>query len=171
MNTRHTLLPSLFVALGATLLVTSCSTVGADDPDVSGGRTSHWGKDVGAPEASAFMKVEVPEGAAEVKGAVQVNPQEDIYLLSFVTDEKTAVRMAEDLRPEQPLRTRDHDLPPATELFGHLGLAEPQTEKSARWAGVCPPCVGDERRSEVAWIEIHVLELDAEKTRVYMQAF
>ncbi|MFD3656402.1 hypothetical protein [Streptomyces sp. NPDC058620] len=135
------------------------------------GRTTHWGKGMGASEASAFMKVKVPERAKEVKGAVQVNPQEDIYLLSFVTDEKTAERIAADLRPEKPLRTRNHDLPPAAELFGHLGLAEPQTQKGARWAGVCPPCAGDKRRSGVGWIEIHVLELDADSTRVYMQAF
>ncbi|MFC9248756.1 hypothetical protein ACFT7S_33420 [Streptomyces sp. NPDC057136] len=126
---------------------------------------------MGAAEASTFMKVRVPEGAKEVKGAVQVNPQEDVYLLSFVTDESAAVRIAGELRSETPLRTRNHDLPPATDLFGHLGLAEPQTRKGARWAGVCPPCVGDKRRSAVAWIEIHVLELDAGNTRVYMQAF
>ncbi|MCX5401427.1 hypothetical protein [Streptomyces sp. NBC_00102] len=113
----------------------------------------------------------MPENATEVKGAVQINPQEDIYLLSFVTDERTAVEMAEDLRPEQPLRIRNQDLPPSTKLFGHLGLAEPQSEKGARWAGVCPPCVGDSRRSEVQWIEIHVLGLDADTTRVYLQAF
>ncbi|MGP3636024.1 hypothetical protein ACTU45_22150 [Streptomyces sp. 24-1644] len=135
------------------------------------GRTSHWGKGMGAAEASAFMKVKVPEGAKEVKGAVRVNPQEDIHLLSFVTDEKTAVRVAEDLRPGKSLRTRKHDLPPAAELFGHLGLPEPQSQKGARWAGVCPPCAGDMRRSGVGWIEIHVLERDADNTRVYMQAF
>ncbi|MGC4966295.1 hypothetical protein ACLQ2H_09780 [Streptomyces globisporus] len=86
-------------------------------------------------------------------------------------DERSAVGVAKDLRPEQPLRIRNQDLPAPTELFGHLGLAEPQIEKGARWAGVCPPCVGDSRRSKVQWIEIHVLALDAETTRVYMQAF
>ncbi|MEU1482776.1 hypothetical protein [Streptomyces sp. NPDC005752] len=127
---------------------------------------------MGAPEASALMKVAVPERATEVKGAVQTDPQEDVYLLSFVTDEKTAAGVAEDLRPEKPLRTRNQDLPAPAVLFGQLGLAEPRSEQGVRWAGVCPPCVGDSRRSEVQWIEIHVLELDAAgRTRVYLQAF
>ncbi|MFG2426713.1 hypothetical protein [Streptomyces sp. NPDC048590] len=171
MNNGPALRPRLLAALGAALLLTSCSSAGGDDHRTTDGRASHWGKGMGAPEASAFMKVAVPESATEVKGAVQINPQEDIYLLSFVTDERTAVRVAEDLRPEKPLRARNQDLPSPTELFGHLGLAEPQSEKGVRWAGVCPPCVGDGRRSEVQWIEIHVLELDADRTRVYVQAF
>ncbi|MET9808833.1 MULTISPECIES: hypothetical protein [Streptomyces] len=171
MNDRPALRPRLLAVLGAALLLTSCSSAGGGDHRATGGQASHWGKDVGAPEASAFMKVAVPESATEVKGAVQINPQEDIYLLSFLTDEKTAVGVAEDLRPEKPLRTRNQDLPSPTELYGHLGLAEPQNEKSVRWAGVCPPCVGDSRRSEVQWIEIHLLELDAGTTRVYMQAY
>ncbi|PWS49584.1 hypothetical protein DLE01_22705 [Streptomyces sp. FT05W] len=171
MNDRSALRPRLVAALGAALLLTSCSSAGEDEHRTTDGRASHWGEDMGAPEASAFMKVAVPESATEVKGAVQINPQEDIYLLSFVTDEKTAVRVAEDLRPEKPLRARNQDLPSPTELFGHLGLAEPQSEKGVRWAGVCPPCVGDSRRSEVQWIEIHVLELDADRARVYVQAF
>ncbi|MFE9722589.1 hypothetical protein ACFYQ5_03025 [Streptomyces sp. NPDC005794] len=171
MNCRPALRPSPLAAFGAVLLLASCTTAGADGPGTADVRTSHWGKDMGAPESSAFMKVTVPGSAAEVRGAVQINPQEDVYLLSFVTDEKTAVRVAEDLRPEKPLRTNSQGLPSSTELFGHLGLTEPQSEKGVRWAGVCPSCVGDNRRSEVQWIEIHVLELDAEKTRVYMQAF
>ncbi|MFE4690339.1 hypothetical protein ACFRH6_09820 [Streptomyces sp. NPDC056749] len=171
MNNRSALRPRLLAALGAALLLTSCSSADGDDHWTTDGRTSHWEKDMGAPEASAFMKVAVPGSATEVKGAVQINPQEDIYLLSFVTDEKTAVRVAEDLRPEKPLHARNQDLPSPTELFGHLGLAEPQSEKGVRWAGVCPPCAGDSRRSEVQWIEIHVLELDADRTRVYLQAF
>ncbi|WP_371606606.1 hypothetical protein OG725_31110 [Streptomyces sp. NBC_01213] len=171
MNNGSALRPQLLAAFGAALLLTSCSSAGGDGHRTTDGRTSHWEKDMGAPEASAFMKVTVPESATEMKGAVQINPQEDIYLLSFVTDEKTAVRVAEDLRPEKPLRARNQDLPSPTELFGHLGLAEPQSEKGVRWAGVCPPCVGDSRRSKVQWIEIHVLGLDADRTRVYVQAF
>ncbi|MFH9202769.1 hypothetical protein ACH4KT_35825 [Streptomyces anulatus] len=171
MNDRSDLRPRLLAVLGAALLLTSCSSADGDDHRTTDGRTSRWGKDLGAPEASAFMQLEVPKSATEVKGAVQINPQEDIYLLSFVTDEKTAVRVAEDLRPEKPLRARNENLPSPTELFGHLGLAEPQSKKGVRWAGVCPPCVGDSRRTEVQWIEIHVLELDAGATRVYLQAF
>ncbi|MQS39318.1 hypothetical protein FFZ77_28175 [Streptomyces katsurahamanus] len=126
---------------------------------------------MGAAQVSDFMKVKVPKGATEVKGAVQVNPREDIYLLSFVTDEKQAVQVAEDLRSDAPLRVRKHDVQPAGELFGHLGLAEPQILESARWAGVCPPCVKDERRSEVAWIETYVHAQAQGKVRVYLQAF
>ncbi|MFD6423397.1 hypothetical protein [Streptomyces sp. NPDC060198] len=172
MNRRSTLRPALSAVSGAAaLLLISCSSGGGDDRRTTDGRASHWGKDMGAPEASAFMKVALPESATEVKGAVQINPQEDVYLLSFVTDEKTAVGVAEDLRPEQPLRARKQDLSSPTDLFGHLGLAEPRSEKGVRWAGVCPPCVGDSRRSEVQWIEIHLLPLDSGTTRVYIQAF
>lgn len=171
MNRRSALRPPLFAVLGAALLLTSCSTAGVDDRRTTDGRASYWAEDAGAPEASAFMEVAVPRSAREVKGAVQINPQEDIHLLSFVTDEKTAVRVAEDLRPEKPLRAGYQAPPSPTGLFGHLGLAEPGGEKGVRWAGVCPPCVGDERRSEVQWIEIHVLALDAARTRVYLQAF
>ncbi|WP_254708319.1 hypothetical protein [Streptomyces lunaelactis] len=161
----------LFAALAGALLLTSCSTADADDPHVTDRRTSHWGKGVGAPEASAFMKVKVPEGATEVKGAVQVNPQEDVYLLSFVTDWKNAEQIAADLRSETPLHPKKHDLPPTVELFGHLGLTEPQTLKGLRWAGVCPPCVSDQRRSEVAWIETYVHSQAQGKARVYLKAF
>lgn len=74
------------------------------------------------------------------------------------------------LRHHRFIGTAD-SLSAPTELFGHLGLAEPRSEKGVRWAGVCPPCVGDSRRSEVQWIEIHVLALNADRTRVYMQAY
>ncbi|MEU5284748.1 hypothetical protein N7925_25585 [Streptomyces sp. CA-278952] len=171
MNDRSALRPRLLAVLGAALLLTSCSNADGGDHRTTDGRASRWEKALGAPEASAFMQLEVPKSASEVKGAVQINPREDIYLLSFVTDEKTAVRVAEDLRLEEPLRVRNENLPSPTELFGHLGLAEPQSKKGVRWAGVCPPCVGDSRRTEVQWIEIHILELDAGTTRVYLQAF
>ncbi|MFF1418236.1 hypothetical protein [Streptomyces sp. NPDC058280] len=171
MNRQPTAWKRLFAAVVLGLLLTSCSTAGTDGPDVTDGRTSQWGEGMGVPEASAFMKVKVPEGATAVKGAVQVNPREDIYLLSFVTDEKTAVRIAEDLHSEEPLRTRNHDLPPTTELFGHLGLVEPQTQEGVRWAGVCPPCTGDKRRNKVAWIEIYLQPQTQGNARVYLQAF
>lgn len=159
----------LVMALAASLLVGSCTTAdrdrGARDP------YPYWEQGSGAPEAAAFMKVRVPAGATEVKGAVQVNPQEDAYLLSFVTDAEEAVRISEDLRPEKPIHTKAADLPPSRELFGHLGLPEPQTLKGARWTGVCPPCVGDSRRSTVAWIDIYVYDIADDKARVYLKAF
>lgn len=160
----------LFTALAAVLLLASCSAA-ADDSRVTDGRTSHWDKGAGVPEVSSFMKVTVPEDATEAKGAVQVNPQEDVYVLSFVTGAKKAEEIAEDLRSEKPPRAKKHDLAPKTELFGHLGLAEPQTLKGARWAGVCPPCVHDDRRKQVQWIEIYIQPLAADRARIYLQAF
>ncbi|MEV0448342.1 hypothetical protein [Streptomyces sp. NPDC050600] len=161
--------PRLLTALATALLVSSCSAAGQDraarDP------YPYWEQGAGAPEAAAFMKVQVPAGAVEVKGAVQANPREDVYLLSFVTGAETAVRIAEDLRSEKPIHTKAADLPPDRELFGHVGLPEPQTLKGARWAGVCPPCVGDERRRSVAWIDVYVYDMAGGRSRVYLHAF
>ncbi|SMF15456.1 hypothetical protein SAMN02745830_01904 [Streptomyces sp. Amel2xC10] len=122
-------------------------------------------------EVVAFMNVVVPEGATEAKGAVQVNPREDVYLLSFVTSEENAEDLAEDLRSEKPLEDRKVDFAPQGERFGHLGLPEPETVDGARWVGVCPPCVGDERRSKMQWIEVYVQAVAQGRARVYLQAF
>ncbi|MFD3476364.1 hypothetical protein [Streptomyces sp. NPDC058695] len=135
------------------------------------GRDWHWDKEAGAAEASAFMNVAVPKGATQSKGAVQINPQEDIYLLSFVTSVKNAESIAEDLHSEEPLKDKTKDFAPEGERFGHLGLTEPQTLKGARWTGVCPPCVKDYRRKKVQWIDLYVQSLKAEQARVYLQAF
>ncbi len=135
------------------------------------GRTARWDENAGAPEASAFMNVTAPEGATEVKGAVRINPQEDVYLLSFVTSEKNAEGIAADLRPEEPLKVKKVDFAPDGELFQHLGLAEPQTLKGARSAGACPPCVKDDRRKKVQWIDIYVQALEGHRARVYLKAF
>ncbi|MGA5872286.1 hypothetical protein [Streptomyces cinereoruber] len=159
----------LLMVLAASLLLSSCST--SDRGRATRDLYPRWEQGVGAPEAADFMKVVVPAGAAEVNGAVQVNPQEDVYLLSFITDAKKAVQIAEDLRSEKPLRTKAVDLPPDQELFGHLGLPEPQTLKGARWAGVCPPCVKDHRRGSVQWIDIYVYDMADGKARVYLHAF
>ncbi|RPK75986.1 hypothetical protein EES45_24140 [Streptomyces sp. ADI97-07] len=70
MNNGSALRPRLLAALGAALLLTSCSSAGEDDHRTTDERASHWGKDMGAPEASAFMKVAVPESATEVKDSV-----------------------------------------------------------------------------------------------------
>ncbi|MFH8560437.1 hypothetical protein [Streptomyces sp. NPDC017988] len=169
MNNRH---GACFVmTLAAGLLLSACSVPDAGDRQVAEGRDWHWDREAGADEASAFMKVEVPKGATETKGAVQVNPREDVYLLSFVTSEKSAEELAAGLRPEKPLKARKNGPAPKTELYGHLGLAEPQTLKGTRWAGVCPPCVNDGRRDKVQWIEIYVQTLTSERARVYLQAF
>ncbi|MER7313804.1 MULTISPECIES: hypothetical protein [Streptomyces] len=65
MNDRPALRPRLLAGLGAALLLTSCSSADGGDHRATGGRVSHWGKDMGAPEASAFMKVAVPESATD----------------------------------------------------------------------------------------------------------
>ncbi|MGW7274118.1 hypothetical protein ACWGH5_26770 [Streptomyces sp. NPDC054864] len=158
-------------ALIGGLLVSACAVPDAGDRPVTEGRDWHWDQEAGADEASAFMDVAVPEGAAEVKGAVQVNPQEDVYFLSFVTGKKDAEDIAESLHSEEPLRARKAETVPKAELFGHLGLAEPQTLKATRWAGACPPCVNDDRHKRVQWIEIHVHALETDRARVYLQAF
>lgn len=159
----------LLMVLAASLLLSSCSA--ADRDRVTRDPYPYWEQGAGAPEAAGFMKVNVPAGATEVKGAVQANPQEDVYLLSFVTDAAKAVQIAEDLRSEKPIRTKAVDVPPNRELFGHLGLPEPQTLKGARWAGVCPPCVKDYRRRSVQWIDVYVYDMAGGKARVYLHAF
>ncbi|GGZ90686.1 hypothetical protein ACFOOM_05155 [Streptomyces echinoruber] len=161
----------IVAALAAALFLTSCSGSGGNEHRVSEGRDWHWDKDAGAAEAGAFMNVTVPEDATQTKGAVQVNPREDVYLLSFVTTEKNAEGIAADLHSKEPLKAKKKDFAPEGERFGHLGLPEPQTLTGTRWAGVCPPCVNDARRKRVQWIEIYVQPLKADRARVYLQAF
>ncbi|MEV8462625.1 MULTISPECIES: hypothetical protein [Streptomyces] len=159
-------------ALAAVLLLASCFGSGGDGRQGSERSAGQgWKKDAGAAEVAAFMGVTVPEGATRTKGAVQVNPQEDVYLLSFVTTEKNAEGIAADLHAREPLRARKKDFAPEGERFGHLGLPEPQTLAGTRWAGVCPPCVDDTRRTRVQWIEIYVQSLQPDRARVYLQAF
>ncbi|MFI6058536.1 hypothetical protein [Streptomyces sp. NPDC051286] len=160
-----------FTALATVLLLASCSGSDMNNRRAGEGRDWHWDKKAGATEASAFMNVAVPEGATQAKGAVQVNPQEDIYLLSFVTSEKNAEDIAEDLHSEVPLKAQKKDFAPEGERFGHLGLPEPQTLKGVRSTGVCPPCVKDDRRKKVQWIDIYVQAFKADQARVYLQAF
>ncbi|MEW2485889.1 hypothetical protein [Streptomyces sp. NPDC048411] len=160
-----------FTALATVLLLASCSGSDMNNRRASEGRDWHWDKKAGATEASAFMNVAVPEGATQAKGAVQVNPQEDIYLLSFVTSEKNAEDIAEDLHSEVPLKAQKKDFAPEGERFGHLGLPEPQTLKGVRSTGVCPPCVKDDRRKKVQWIDIYVQAFKDDQARVYLQAF
>ncbi|WP_329623625.1 hypothetical protein OG357_27085 [Streptomyces sp. NBC_01255] len=170
MSRRHRAYGTLSATLASALLVASCS---AADPARAAREDiyPHWKKGAGATEAAAFMKVEVPKGAADVKGAVQVNPQEDIYLLTFRTDRTTAIRLAEDLAPEEPLERWKVRPTPSSEHFRHFGLPEPETVPDALHAGVCPPCVEDHRRREVSWIEIHLGDVEAVRTRVYLRAY
>jgi hypothetical protein len=117
------------------------------------------------------MKIQVPEGATEVKGAVQVKLQEDSYILTFRTESATAARIAKELRSEDPPAPSKSSFSPKRELFRHLGLAEPQTLKDPLRASVCPPCVEDDRRRKVAWMEIYIENLSSEQAQVYLHAF
>ncbi|MFB7935560.1 hypothetical protein [Streptomyces sp. NPDC056049] len=134
--------------------------------------SSSWEKDAGAPEAAAFMRIQIPEGATEVSGAVRVQPQEKVYLLSFVTSERTAKTITEDLRPDSPLAVGS---PSASSLSGdgfrHLGLTPPQELTSVRTTSACPPCVDDSRRRHIQGIEIHIGEVPGERVRVYLTAY
>lgn len=161
----------MLATLTTALLLVSCSGCDQNDRPVTEGRDYQWDKEAGASDASAFMNVAIPEGATQTKGAVQINPQEDIYLLTFVTSEKTAEEIAEDLHLQEPLKAQKTDFAPEGERFAHLGLPEPQTLKGVRWAGVCPPCVSDHRRKKAQWIDVYVEALEADRARVYLQAF
>jgi hypothetical protein len=152
------------------LLTTSCSTGDAPGKVTRNDHPS-WKKGAGAAEAAEFMGIQVPSGATEVKGAVQVTPQEDSYILTFRTNSATAAQIAKDLRSEDPPAPWKSSSSPKRELFRHLGLAEPQTLKDPLRASVCPPCVEDDRRRKVAWMEIYIENLSSEQARVYLHAF
>jgi hypothetical protein len=81
------------------------------------------------------MRVTVPGDATQTKGAVQLNPQEDVYLLSFVTSGKNAEGIAADLHAKEPLKAMKKNFAPEGQRFGHLGLPEPQLLAGTRWAG------------------------------------
>ncbi|UQS32646.1 hypothetical protein J5J01_10495 [Streptomyces fradiae] len=117
------------------------------------------------------MRIQIPQGAAEVKGAVRVQPQEDVYLLSLVTDAKTAETMVDDLRPDHPLKAVAATSSLAGDGFEHLGLKPPQEVEGVRMASACPPCVGDSRRSHIQGIEIHVGDAPGSRVRIYLAAY
>ncbi|MFF5285874.1 hypothetical protein [Streptomyces sp. NPDC013171] len=131
-----------------------------------------WEKGADAQDTAAFMKIQVPKGATEVKGAVRVQPQENVYLLSFVTSKQTAEAIAEDLHPDYPLAVEG---PSSSSLSGdgfkRLGLTPPQELKHVRTTSACPPCVGDSRRRHVQGIEIHIGEVSGDRVRVYLAAY
>ncbi|MGW7265025.1 hypothetical protein [Streptomyces sp. NPDC054842] len=66
---------------------------------------------------------------------------------------------------------RTKDVAPQGRRSGHLGLTEPQALDRPRWAGVRPPCVGDERGGGVQWIDVYVETLDGGRAGVHLQAF
>ncbi|MFE2013679.1 hypothetical protein [Streptomyces sp. NPDC059491] len=118
------------------------------------------------------MKVRIPQGATEVKGAVRIQPQENVYLLSFVTSEQTDEAITEDLHPDDPLAVQG---PSSSSLSGegfkHLDLTPPQELKSVRTTSACPPCVGDSRRRHIQGIEIHIGAVAGDRVRVYLAAY
>ncbi|MFI1764447.1 hypothetical protein ACH41H_20690 [Streptomyces sp. NPDC020800] len=168
MNRRIATLSGVFCAA---LLLTACSS---SDSGVTVSRTSSsgstWDKKAGAPEAASFMRLRVPPGATAVKGAVRVNPQEDTYLLSFVTAQATAEQLATELHFDHPLSTTEKSGLGGS-LFKHLGLTDPEKLNGVRWSGVCPPCVVKHGRGRVQWIEMFVHAEGKGRARVYLQAF
>ncbi|MFB9516540.1 hypothetical protein [Streptomyces purpureus] len=160
------------ILLACALLGGSVACSAASDAPVEG-RDWKWDEKAGAAEAAAFMEVDVPAGATEVKGAVKLVPQDEIRLLSFVTTRKAAEELGRQFEARAPLRVRPARSPGAQDSpdFAHLGLPEPETLKGVRWAGVCPACETDERRASVQWIEISLQALDGDRTRVYLTAW
>ncbi|GAA2248944.1 hypothetical protein GCM10010232_40500 [Streptomyces amakusaensis] len=131
----------------------------------------YWEKGAGASQAVKFMRVQVPKGAVEVKGAVRVQPQERVYLLSFLTDEKAAEAVADDLRPEHPLEAKNFSSSLSDDGFAHLDLDLPHEIPDVRSTSVCPPCVGDKRRSHIQGIEMHIEDRADGRARVYLTAY
>ncbi|MEU4065306.1 hypothetical protein AB0F25_23310 [Streptomyces wedmorensis] len=158
-------------ALAAGLTLGGCTSATSDHV-TRAAPSARWEKGAGAPEAEAFMRIRIPQGATEVKGAVRVQPQEDVYLLSFVTSEQDAEAITEDLHPDHPLAVEG---PSSSSLSGdgfeHLGLTPPQELKSVRTTSACPPCVGDSRRRHIQGIEIHIGEIAGNRVRVYLAAY
>jgi len=164
-------LPASAVTLALGLTLTGCTSAPSDRTTRSAPSPS-WEKGAGADDAAAFMRIRVPEDATEVKGAVRVQPQENVYLLSFVTSEQAAEAIAEDLRPDSPLAM---EAPSSSSLSGdgfrHLGLTPPQELTNVRTATACPPCVGDARRRHIQGIEIHIGDAPGKRVRVYLTAY
>ncbi|MCJ1681360.1 hypothetical protein MTF65_29185 [Streptomyces sp. APSN-46.1] len=115
--------------------------------------------------------MEIPAGAEDVRGAGLDGWDSDGYLLSFTVPHAEAEALAADLRLDQPLRAltplppRE---PPSPAGFAHLGLPDPDTVPNARSGGVCPPCIGDKRRSMLQSIGITLQDLGGGTTRVYL---
>ncbi|MEU4278025.1 hypothetical protein AB0F57_24400 [Streptomyces tanashiensis] len=163
------LVPAAALATGLTL--GGCTSASSDHVTRTAPSPS-WEKGAGAPEAAAFMKIQIPPGATEVKGAVRIQPQENVYLLSFVTSEQTAEAITEDLHPDYPLAVNG---PSSSSLSGegfeHLDLTPPQELKSVRTTSACPPCVGDSKRRHIQGIEIHIGAVSGDRVRVYLAAY
>ncbi|MFF8956305.1 hypothetical protein [Streptomyces sp. NPDC014894] len=160
----------VFVASFAVLLLAGCSSADGKR-EVRRDSFPYWEKDAGASQAVEFMRVQVPKGAVEVKGAVRVQPQERVYLLSFLTEEKAAEAVADDLRSDYPLKVTNVSSSLSDDGFAHLDLVLPHEIRDVRSTSVCPPCVGDKRRRHVQGIEIHIEDRADGRARVYLTAY
>ncbi|MFI2209027.1 hypothetical protein [Streptomyces sp. NPDC020141] len=160
----------VLIAGAAVLLLAACASTDGKR-EVRRQSFPYWEKGAGAPQAVEFMRVQVPKAATEVKGAVRVQPQERVYLLSFLTDKKAAEAVADDLRPEYPLKIDNVDSSLSDDGFAHLGLTLPHKVPNVRSTSVSPRHVGDKRRSHVQGIEMHVEDRVDGRARVYLTAY
>ncbi|WP_260609937.1 hypothetical protein [Streptomyces sp. WAC06614] len=120
------------------------------------------------------MRVQIPAGAGDVRGAVQDGFQDSVYLLSFAASAADTEAFVSDLRPEgglQAVTPVDPTSAVGAELWTHIGLPDPATQPGVRKGAVCPPCIGDGRRSNVQGIDIGVQDLGGGRSRVYLWAF
>ncbi|WP_327286265.1 hypothetical protein OG974_31305 (plasmid) [Streptomyces sp. NBC_00597] len=82
-----------------------------------------------------------------------------------------AEAITEDLRLDQPLAPRPPRPPkdhPSAASFAHLGLPSPGTVPNAGAGSVCPPRLGDKRRSSLQSIGITLQDLGDGHTRVHL---
>lgn len=168
--TARALLVGPAAALAAGLALGGCTSAPSDRVTRTASSSPRWKEGAGAPEAAAFMKIQIPEGATEVKGAVRIQTQENV--MSFVTSARTAEAIAEDPHPDYPLAVEG---PSPWSLSGdgfrHLDLTPPQELESVRTTSACPPCVGDSRGRHVQGIEIHLGEVSGNRLRVHLAAY
>ncbi|WP_412074872.1 hypothetical protein ACLF6K_01765 [Streptomyces xanthophaeus] len=167
-------LASAAVTVLLALSATSCTDSGSGDASESRRGGPVWVEGQGATEAAAFMRVQTPASATEVKGAVQQGFQDTTYLIAFTAATADAETFVADLRPGEALRAHPPREPKTyitTTPWSHLGLPEPETEQKVRSASVCPPCIKDERRSTVQAINIFVQDIGDGRARVYLKAF
>ncbi|MET8574773.1 hypothetical protein [Streptomyces sp. NPDC005012] len=161
---------SALLTLAGSLLFAACTPSPAD-VQVKRVTYPYWEKGDGPQKTAAHMAIRIPPGATEVKSALQVQPQEDLHLLSFVTEEKTAEAIAEDLRLETPLEPMLGDDPLSGDGFKHLGIKAPQDVPGVREAQVCPPCIRDTRRDHLQVVEIQLGAEAQGRTRVYLTTY
>ncbi|MFC9297041.1 hypothetical protein ACFTWH_17845 [Streptomyces sp. NPDC057011] len=166
------------VAVGVGVAVVAMTAVGlgiaagwVPEPKDDQAVVPQWLEGVGGKEAAAYLRVQIPADAQDVKGAGVDGWDADSYLLSFTVPHAEAEAIAADLRLDQPLKSQTPlppKEPPAPVSFAHLGLPSPDTVPNARTGSVCPPCVGDKRRAMLQTIGITLQDLGGGITRVYL---